>query len=519
MNRPGPRGELTMRVNYQTNASVQFEVLTQDQRGEILGAALEVLENTGVEVHHQEVLGILKSLGASTEGERVYIPGHLVRGALATAPSSFRVYSREGSAAKDVVIGPNRIHFGPGPTCPNISDPRTGERRKYLRRDAATVARVCDALPHIDFVESLGVINDVTPDLADVYEFADMMANTSKPIVAWSYTRETCQDIHRIAIAVAGSDEAFRRRPNYIFYAEPLSPLVSNQEAMDKLIYCAKNDIPLVYTPCPMCGGTAPVTSAGLLVTALCESLHGLVVAQAISPGIPFGMGGVVSIMDMRHATLAYGAPELSLQSAALCEMGRHVGLPVWSTAGCTDSKVLDEQAAIESAISILFAGLSGADLVHDVGFIEGAMTGSLQMAVMSDEIISFVKRLLRGIEVTPETLATHVIREVGSGGHFPSTEHTMKHFKKEFWFPRLLDRRNWDDWQAGGSPSLGERVQAFLGDILDRHQPVPLAPQAQQQIDAILAKAEARYAPAEAGRPNPTISKSRTRKTERSTR
>jgi trimethylamine--corrinoid protein Co-methyltransferase len=400
-----------------------------------------------------------------------------------------------------------------------MRDPRTGERRRYLRRDAATVARVCDALPHLDFVESLGAINDVPPDLGDVYEFADLMANTGKPIVAWSYTGETCQDIHRIALAVAGSEEAFRRRPNYLFYAEPSSPLVSSQEAMDKLIYCAKNGIPLIYTPCPMGGGTAPATSAGLLVTALCESLHGLVVAQAVRPGTPFVMGGVVSIMDMRHATLAYGAPELALQSAALCAMGRHVGLPVWSTAGCTDSKVMDEQAAIESAISILFAGLSGADLVHDVGFMEGAMTGSLQMAVMSAEIISFVKRLLRGIEVTPETLATHVIREVGPGGHFLSTEHTREHFKKEFWFPRLLDRRNWDDWQAGGSPSLGERVQVLLADILDRHQPVPLAPQAQQQIDAILAQAEARYAPAEAGRRKPTVSESRTKKTKRSTR
>jgi trimethylamine--corrinoid protein Co-methyltransferase len=495
MNRPGPRGELSMRVNYQTNATIQFEVLTQDQREEILGAALEVLANTGVEVHHQEALGILKSLGASTEGERVYIPGHLVRQALATAPSSFRVYSREGNAAKDIVIGPNRIHYGPGPTCPNISDPRTGERRKFLRRDAATVARACDALPHIDFVESLGVINDVTPDLADVYEFAEMMANTGKPIVAWSYTRETCQDIHRIAIAAAGSEEAFRRRPNYIFYAEPLSPLVSNQEAMDKLVYCAKNGIPLVYTPCPMCGATGPVTSAGLLVTAMCESLHGLVVAQAIRPGTPFVTGGVVSIMDMRETTLAYGAPELSLQSAALCEMSRDVGLPVWSTAGCTDAKVLDEQAAIEGAISILFAGLSGGDLVHDIGFIEGAMTGSLQMAVMSDEIISFVKRLLRGIEVTPETLATQVINEVGPGGHFLMTEHTLEHFKKEFWSPRLLDRRNWQEWQADGSPSLGDRVQASLANILDQHQPVPLAPEAQREIDAILAEAEARYA------------------------
>jgi trimethylamine--corrinoid protein Co-methyltransferase len=485
-----------MRVNYQTNATVQFQVLADDQREEIFRSALEVLEDTGVDVYNEEALAIFKSQGASVHGVRVRVPSCVVRKALLAAPSSFKVYSREGAAEKDIMIGPNRVHYGPGPTCPNMLDPRTGERRRYLRKDAGDVARACDALPHIDFVESLGTISDVTPDLADVYEFAEMIANTGKPIVAWSYTLETCDDIYQIAVSVAGSEVAFRERPNYIFYAEPLSPLVANCEAAAKLIYCAQHSIPIVYTPCPMCGATAPTTSAGALVTALCESLHGLVISQAIRPGVPFVMGGVLSIMDMRYSSLAYGAPELALQSAALTEMGRYLGLPVWSTAGCTDSKIVDEQAAIESAISILFAGLSGADLIHDVGFIEGAMTGSLQMVTLSDEIISFVERLLRGIDVTPATLASKVIHEVGPGGHFLGNEHTLNYFKREFWFPRLLDRSRWEEWQADDSRSMGERVQVYLEDILRNHRPVRLAPSVQEQINVLLANAEARYAP-----------------------
>jgi len=120
-------------------------------------------------------------------------------------------------------------------------------------------------------------------------------------------------------------------------------------------------------------------------------------------------------------------------------------------------------------------------------------MTGSLQMATMSDEIISFVRRLMRGIEVTPETLAANVIRDVGPGGHFLASEHTLTHFKREFWFPRLMDRARWEDWQADGSRTMGDRVQTFLNDILDHHQPVPLAPDVQKQIQAVLTKAEAR--------------------------
>jgi trimethylamine--corrinoid protein Co-methyltransferase len=486
-----------MRVNYRTNATVQFEILAEDQREDVFRAALDVLEHTGVDVYNQTALDILKAQGAVVEGVRAWVPSHLVRRALASAPSSFKIHSRENNPQKDLVVGPDRVHYGPGPTCPNFIDPRSGERRPYVRKDATEVARVCDALPNIDFVESLGTISDVIPELADVYEFAAMVANTGKPIVAWSYTLETCRDIHQIALAVAGGEKEFRRKPNYIFYAEPLSPLVSNREAADKLVYCAEHFIPLVYTPCPMCGGTAPATSAGILVTALCESLHGLVISQAIQPGVPFVMGGVISIMDMRHSVLAYGAPEMALQSAALTEISRHIGLPMWSTAGCTDSKLLDEQAGIEGAISILFAGLSGANLVHDVGYTESGMTGSLQMATMGDEIIGYVKRLLRGIEVTPETLAAQVIGQVGPGGHYLATDHTMEHFRKEFWFPRLLDRGRWQDWQAKGSFTLGDRVQHHLEEILNHHQAVPLQPDVQKQIDEILYRAEARFSPA----------------------
>jgi trimethylamine--corrinoid protein Co-methyltransferase len=483
-----------MRVNYQTNVTVQFQVLTDDQRQEIFRAALHVLEHTGIEVHNDEALAVLKAQGAWVDGTRARIPSYLVRRALASAPSSFTVYSREGNPDKNITIGPNCINYGPGPTCPNFRDPRTGERRKYLRRDARDVARVCDSLPNIDFVSSLGTVSDVTIDLADVYEFAEMIANAGKPILAWSYTIDTCRDIHQIAAAVAGGEAALRERPNYIFCAEPTSPLVSNLEAADKLLYCAKNRIPIIFYPCSTCGGTAPTTAAGILVTAMCECLHGLVIAQAISPGTPFVMGGVVSIMDMLSAAFAYGAPELSLQSAALTEMARYVGLPMYSTAGVTDSKLVDEQAGIEGAVQILFAGLSGANLVHDVGMIESAMTGDLQMMTMSDEVISYVKRILRGIEVTPETLATEVISEVGPGGNFLATEHTLAHFKDQFWFPTLMDRSCWAEWEAAGSLSIGDRVQMQINDVLDTYEPVPLGPGAQKQIDEILAKAEARY-------------------------
>jgi trimethylamine--corrinoid protein Co-methyltransferase len=263
---------------------------------------------------------------------------------------------------------------------------------------------------------------------------------------------------------------------------------------MDKVMYCARHRIPQIFTPCPIGGGTAPATGAGELIQAAAESWLGLVVSQLLNPGTPFFMGAVVSIMDMRATVLAYGAPELSLFQAGLTELARYVGLPVWSTGGCTDSKAFDEQAALEGTLSILFSGLSGADLIHDVGFVEGAIAGSLQQVVLMDEVISMVKRIMRGITVDDESLAVDVIHRVRPGGHYLADEHTFKHFKSEFWFPSLIDRNRWEDWRAAGGKSMRERVQEKLNHILETHEISPaLPPAAREKIEAILAGAEKR--------------------------
>jgi trimethylamine--corrinoid protein Co-methyltransferase len=115
--------------------------------------------------------------------------------------------------------------------------------------------------------------------------------------VAWSYDDDDGQDIHKMAIAEAGGQAAFEQRPNYVHYCEPLSPLVSSQEALNKLIFAARHGVPAIFTPCPSCGGTAPVTAAGGIIQATAESWMGLVLAQAIRPGLPFFMGGVLSVM------------------------------------------------------------------------------------------------------------------------------------------------------------------------------------------------------------------------------
>ncbi|UCB45474.1 MAG: trimethylamine methyltransferase family protein, partial [Spirochaetota bacterium] len=203
-----------MRVNLKTSESTQFSMLTEDQIEKIFHGTHEVFQRTGININHEEARSILKKEGCRVDGIRVYIPADLVRKALASVPELTLIHHWDGSGV--IRVRKNEVYFGPGPTCPNFIDPNTEERRPYKRQDAMSVAKTCDALSNIGFVESLGTVSDVTPSLADVYEFAEMITHTAKPIVAWSYNRATCKDIHQIGIVMAGGEKEFKKRPNYI---------------------------------------------------------------------------------------------------------------------------------------------------------------------------------------------------------------------------------------------------------------------------------------------------------------
>jgi trimethylamine--corrinoid protein Co-methyltransferase len=265
---------------------------------------------------------------------------------------------------------------------------------------------------------------------------------------------------------------------------------------MDKAMYNAQHGIPQVYTPCCIGGATVPATHAGQLVCAFSESMLGVVVAQLINPGTCVIMGGVQSIMDMQYSVYAYGSPELSLLSAALTEMAQYVGLPMFSTAGCTDTKILDPQGAIEAATSVHSAMLSGANFIHDVGYFESGMTGSVLQLVMADEQIGMSHVVAKGIEVNEETLSVNEICNAGPGGAYFDTAHTKK-YATTIWKPTLMDRQSYEDWAARGKKTMKDRVIDKTRDIIANFEgPISKVPEeARQKIAEILQAAEEREA------------------------
>ena len=483
-----------MRANYQVNATPLFRVLSDDQIEDIYLGTLEVLERTGTRVYSDEGLELLREAGCQvSDGNLVRIPSWLVKTSLETVPERITLAGRDRS--KRITLEYNKIYFGTGSDCPFILDPYTDQRRRYTFDDVYNAAKVAEALPNIDFHMSLGLTSDVPIGSYDRHQLLAMLKGTTKPLVITAVDRNGLADQYEMACEVLGGAEEFARAPLFVVYIEPSSPLNNSKEAVEKVLYAAEKGIPAIYTPCPMCGGTAPTTLAGLLVQCLAESMTGLVLAQLKKKGAPIIIGGVMSIMDMSSTIMSYGAPEMTLLSAAMTDLAKRLRLPMFSTAGCSDAKVLDQQAAIEAAISVAVAALSGANLIHDVGYLESGLIGSYDMLVMSDEIIGMVKHILRGIAVDDEHLALHVIDRVGPGGHYLADEHTLKHFKTEFWYPTLLDRRRWEDWEAAGAKSLGQRVREKVLDIIENFEPEPLDADVEAGLKAICARADELYA------------------------
>jgi trimethylamine--corrinoid protein Co-methyltransferase len=474
---------MVLQSNYVMYLTPQFRKLSNDQLAQIHNASLEILDRTGVCLYEEEALNLLKKAGVKVEdGNRVRIPPGLVEWALSIAPKRVVLCDRNGRRV--MPLERNNVFFGPGSDCPNILDHRTGERRRGTLRDIEEGIRLCDALPNIDFLMSICIASDIDQQVADRYQMRAMLMNSTKPILFVTTEFEGTVDAIKMAEAVAGGEEGLRRNPICALYINVTSPLRHNTEALQKLLFMAGKGLPTTYTPVVLRGISGPVTPAGALALANAGELAGLVIAQLKREGAPIILsGGTNDMLDMRTLGDVYAAPE---NRVMFVEMAHYYGLPVFGLGGASDSKLPDEQAAAEAAFSLILEALAGTHLVHDVGYLESGMTNSFEQIVICDELINYVKRFMQGLVVNEETLALDVIDQVGPHGDFLGTEHTARHYKED-WYPRLLDRNDFDTWKAAGGKTLRQRARERVEEILSSHRPEPLPKDVQAKIDAIV--------------------------------
>jgi trimethylamine--corrinoid protein Co-methyltransferase len=481
-----------MRANLVVRESPVLSYLTHDQLDAIHNTTLELLATTGVQILQEEAFELLKAAGAIIMPNNIVkIPELLVKNALQTAPSRIVMSNRLGKRC--LFLEPGRSYFGTGSGCPNTIDIYSQKRRRTTREDVANVAKLCDCLSNIDFVMDLGLVEDKYPDLGYIYGFEAMARNTAKPIIASCANGKNAQDIIDMAAVIMGGHDQLREKTLVAIYSEATAPLRHAQDALEKLLVCAKNWVPVIHTIGSLAGASAPVTMAGSLVTGNAEVLSALVIHQLKQPGAPFLHGGTITPIDMKTMVHPYGAPEFHVASACLTEMGRYYGLPVFSTGGCTDAKLFDEQASAEAAYSLLLEALAGGNLIHDIGYIDSGLTADLSTICFSDEMIALIKHIVRPVAVDEEQLALEAAQRVGPGGHFLKDPHTYKHFRNIF-SPKLLVRDRYEIWEEKGGQTLGQTVRKKVIELLENHQCEPFSEQVEKSFSDLISSIESRF-------------------------
>lgn len=465
--------------------------ISEEQIKQIHNSALEILEDTGVAVHHDEALKLLKEAGCIVENSnRVYIPAGLVEKAIAAAPSRIILYDRKGIPR--IFLQDWEISYGTGSDTINYLDPYTGERRKWQKKDVENAVKVCDFLPHIDFVMSMGNIVDVHKKMINREQYALMLLNSTKPQVVIAEDDKTLADIIAMAAAVVGGREVLKRKPLFMVYCEPTSPLQLPYESVAKILLAAETNVPTNFACGGLSGGTVPMTVGGSVLQAHTEALSGMVIHQLKNPGAPFVYGYGITPLDMKTLQSVYTSAESMVAQGMLCDIARYFNLPSWGYAGCSSSKTVDEQAVMEATMFTLMGALQGCNLMHDVFYLEFGLTGALEMIVISDDTINRVKHMIKGVDTSREALGVDTIKMVGPGGNFMGTQHTADNFRRG-WSTDLCDLQGYEGWERSGKLTLFDRANKRVKEILENHQPEPVNELQKKEIAKILADAESK--------------------------
>jgi trimethylamine--corrinoid protein Co-methyltransferase len=380
-------------------------------------------------------------------------------------------------------------YFGPGSDCLHVLDHRTGERRRATTADLSAGMTLVDALPNIDFAMSMFLPSDLDPERADRHQAAEMLVRTRKPIVLVTYDLAGMLDALEMAEIVAGGRTALADRPQLAVYINVTRGLQFNEDSVRKLLACAERGIPALWIPVTSGGTTGPITLAGTLALNTAGVLAGVVLAQLARDGAPVvvpGFGG--DSLDLRTMVDPYCSPE---PRGAAVSLAHRWGLPMFSLGGGSDSKVVDGQAAAEAALTMLVDAVAGGHLIHDSGYLESGLTGSLAQLVICDEIAGWIRAMLRPVDTSEDALALDLVDQLGVDGSFLDTDQTLTRFR-ERWYPALLDRRGFEPWRAAGASTLAERASARVDDLLGRHVPAPLEPDVERAIRAVVDRANA---------------------------
>lgn len=457
-------------------------ILRAEDCARIHAASLEVLETAGVRVDDAPIAALLKRNGArdGAAAGTLRIPRELVGECLASCPPEARFSDRRGRlstlgpGAGNVFWTGNALYVAQGKS-----------RRELLSSDLALLTRVADACPEIDGMVGTSV-SDFPPPARDVVGFRVMATHTAKHLRPCTFTPEGASAMVEMSQVLA-EGVPLGERPLVSFGYSIVSPLHWTPTGLGTMRNTAGHGLPFMINSEPMAGGSAPVTLAGCLVLANADVLSGIVIAQLLERGRPVVYNvGFAHVLDMSTAVALTGAPENALLQSAGADLARFHRLPSASWMS-TESMVADAQAASESMITGLAHAANGVNIVWGAGNLESTLCMSAEKLVIDDEIIGAIRRYVRGIEVSDETLALDLIRELGQRPDYLWHEHTLAHFQEEIRHSRLAVRCKREAWENQGSRAWDERAAERVREILRQPAAVQVRPEQERELARIV--------------------------------
>jgi len=464
-----------------------LDVLTPDSADRVHEQTLQVLARIGVGFPSAGIRAGLCEAGATVDDndQRVFFSAQLVEQALASAPAHYRLAAR--SSDQDLVIDGRHGYLSVDGNAPEVLDWASGERRPSTKEDLGRISRLADGLPEIGMLWQPVTARDVPRNVQSLHELHAQVTNTGKHIqMMTAVTPRMAEGVVEIARVVAGGADELHQRPILSAFQCSLSPLSYEEGALEAARVYAEAGVPCGFVVMPISCATAPATAGGLLVQSNAEVLAGIVALQLLVPGAATFYGSCATAMDLRSGAAACGGPEDLFLQMASAQLARTYGVPSSVGTFATGAKSADWQAGLENGLSGLASCLAGADLLCGAGLLFGARVFSPEEMVMDCEIFSLIRQLVTPAAMEIDDAILDVIEEVGPGGHYLGTQHTLANMGRQ-WMPRLFDRTSWEEWQAGGRSGPREAAAERVNSVLENHEPPPLEEAMEMEILRII--------------------------------
>ena len=465
-----------------------LQLLSTEMVGRILDEAFQLLLEPGIKVQFALARQMLLAAGAQVDEatEVARIPERIVRQALESVPKEFYLYDRSGNPT--IRYGGDAVHFDPGSSGVHILDPETLEHRPSYTPDLVRLVKVVEMLAQYDAQSTAVVCNEIPKMIGDLYRLYIVLLYSKKPVVTGAFSVQTLQTMIDMLAIFAGGRAGLADKPQAIFDVCPSPPLIWSDFGAQNLVELARARVPAEMVSMPLAGAAAPVTLLGSVVQHAAECLSGIVIHQLAQPGAPIVWGGAPAIFDMRKGTTPLGAIETAMIDASYAQVGKSLGLPTHTYLGASDSKLVDAQAGLESGMSAMIGALAGINMISGAGMLDFLACQSVEKLVVDAEAIAMSKRLLAGMIVQTDTLATGLFEGINFKGDFLKQKATRQLFSKEQHIPSaVIDRDSVRAWQEQGAKDTFERAKERAAQLVKAYQPPVVAEGCMNELRAML--------------------------------